>query len=239
MLTFDYDRANEMLELRYGKKWTLDKIGIKYGVSRERVRQIIGNSGHMAESGVNPERARITQDESETREYAGAHPEMDNNQVVEKLGIPYRIVTKVRAGTRHAISGGRGKDGAEVEQMVSDLLCENGVPNKLMPNHDMHDIELMDGRRVEVKARLHTTQRTKTGKAHYHFTLIKPCHGTAQQRAEFYVLVLPNHDVFVIPSSEIPDGRVAIDFCVPEAKNGKGRKNPYWQYKNRFDLLKG
>lgn len=37
----------EMLRLRTEEKWTLVRIGVAFGYSRERVRQIIGNFGHQ------------------------------------------------------------------------------------------------------------------------------------------------------------------------------------------------
>lgn len=39
-------RAAEMKRLRYKEFWTLQMIADRYGISRERVRQIIGNTGY-------------------------------------------------------------------------------------------------------------------------------------------------------------------------------------------------
>jgi DNA-binding transcriptional regulator LsrR (DeoR family) len=39
------ERINEMKRLRFVEEWTLQQIADKYGISRERVRQLIGNSG--------------------------------------------------------------------------------------------------------------------------------------------------------------------------------------------------
>jgi len=38
-------RKEEMLKLRFECRWPLWKIAEQYGISRERVRQIIGNTG--------------------------------------------------------------------------------------------------------------------------------------------------------------------------------------------------
>lgn len=38
-------RIIEMEQLREVERWTLQEIGEKYGISRERVRQLIGNTG--------------------------------------------------------------------------------------------------------------------------------------------------------------------------------------------------
>jgi len=39
------ERVEEMKILRFQENWTLKEIGKKYGITRERVRQLIGNSG--------------------------------------------------------------------------------------------------------------------------------------------------------------------------------------------------
>lgn len=38
-------RFKEMLHLRFVERWTLQQIADKYNMTRERVRQIIGNTG--------------------------------------------------------------------------------------------------------------------------------------------------------------------------------------------------
>jgi transcriptional regulator with XRE-family HTH domain len=44
------DRVSKMLTLRFAKKWTLQEIGDKFGLSRERIRQLIGNTGNKKAS---------------------------------------------------------------------------------------------------------------------------------------------------------------------------------------------
>lgn len=41
----EIERVKEMKRLRFELKWTLQKIASQYGISRERVRQLIGNTG--------------------------------------------------------------------------------------------------------------------------------------------------------------------------------------------------
>ena len=41
-------RNIDILKLRFIRKWTLQKIGDKYGITRERVRQIISENGNNA-----------------------------------------------------------------------------------------------------------------------------------------------------------------------------------------------
>ena len=40
-------RTKEMKRLRHVLKWSLQKIADLYGISRERVRQLIGNTGYI------------------------------------------------------------------------------------------------------------------------------------------------------------------------------------------------
>jgi len=41
------DRINEMKRLRFEEKYTLQQIANLYDLSRERVRQLIGNTGRI------------------------------------------------------------------------------------------------------------------------------------------------------------------------------------------------
>jgi DNA-directed RNA polymerase sigma subunit (sigma70/sigma32) len=41
------ERIEEMKRLRFEEKWTLQQIADKYGICRERVRQLIGNTGRL------------------------------------------------------------------------------------------------------------------------------------------------------------------------------------------------
>lgn len=41
------ERLKEMKRLRFEERWTLQQIGIKFGITRERVRQLIGNTGRL------------------------------------------------------------------------------------------------------------------------------------------------------------------------------------------------
>lgn len=40
-------RFIEMKRLRFEEHWSLQRIATKYGISRERVRQILGNTGFI------------------------------------------------------------------------------------------------------------------------------------------------------------------------------------------------
>ena len=42
-------RTKEMIRLRFGELKTLQEIGDVFGISRERVRQIIGNTGNIVD----------------------------------------------------------------------------------------------------------------------------------------------------------------------------------------------
>ena len=44
----DEKRMAEMKRLRFQKYWTLEMIGKRYGITRQRVGQIIGKSGFVS-----------------------------------------------------------------------------------------------------------------------------------------------------------------------------------------------
>ena len=39
------ERRRRMLQLRFVEGWTLQEIGVKFGMTRQRVAQIVGRSG--------------------------------------------------------------------------------------------------------------------------------------------------------------------------------------------------
>lgn len=233
----DKERTKEIRELRFKQKWTLNKIAIFFGVSRERIRQIVGNSGNIGRNKVLPKVARRIMADKELQDKISL--EDTNKEVIEKLGISNGVIFRLRRGTRHAHASEQTAYGMSIEEEVSRILISHGIENKLMPTNHPYNIELADGRRVEVKSRKSTIMRTESGKQNFYFSLFHDSkrNNKASDRAEFFILVLPNdYGLFVVPSCKIPERTKGISFCYPE---GEGtRKSKFWQYRDRFDLLK-
>jgi hypothetical protein len=83
----DYEeRKAKMLDMR-AKRMTLQAIGDKMGISRERVRQEIGNTGHQAEVYILPE--------EEQKIVEMRKSGLLGHEIVDKLGRTYNSVARV------------------------------------------------------------------------------------------------------------------------------------------------
>ena len=77
----------EMLELRLGEGWTLQRIADRYGCTREYVRQVIGNTGRIAN--------RKT-DKLKDGEFLAQTAYMSNAELAELLGLSEKTVANYR-----------------------------------------------------------------------------------------------------------------------------------------------
>ena len=46
-MAIDKNRTKEIIRMRFGELKTLQEIGDEFGITRERVRQILGNTGYI------------------------------------------------------------------------------------------------------------------------------------------------------------------------------------------------
>ena len=46
-MSIDENRTKKMIRMRFGELKTLQEIGDEFGITRERVRQILGNTGYI------------------------------------------------------------------------------------------------------------------------------------------------------------------------------------------------
>jgi transcriptional regulator with XRE-family HTH domain len=220
---YDAVRVEEMYRLRYISKWTLQEIADKYNISRERVRQLIGNSG----AGYKPERIK-----SEVQ----SHPELTNEELAARTGYSESTIGTLRNGERHAIKENTLMGlGTKAEETVSTKLAREGIGNKLMPHHHSFDILLSNGKRVDVKSRINKSippsAKHRQITAQWKFDCRKSKKG---DYADFFILYLwETGDFFIVPNEAV--GTCLIAFAWPATH----RASKWHQYHNRFDLLKG
>lgn len=206
-------RKKEMEYLRFDKLLTLAQIGEIYGISRERVRQLIGNTGKDFIGKIR-------------KQQVFELPNLTNNELAEKLNLSYETVCKYRSGTRHAIEKNCNcYVGAQAEEIVSKKLIKHKIPNKLMPANHPFDILLDNGIKIDVKSR----KPVPDAKGIFHYQIDKNKTKNKPQ-PDFYALVI-NNDVYFIPGS-FGGSCIAIP-VTPVYITGKK-----WNiFKNNFDSL--
>lgn len=212
----DKQRRAEMLAMREQGK-TLQEIGIAKGITRERVRQIVGTQakGRRMEVMHNKVKQALTQEVDLTaQELAG------------ELGVSEALVRKLSSGKRFKIkdeNSAVGK-GAKWEEWVHEILVSRGIENQLMPHGHPFDILALGKVRIDVKAR--EVRGTTVVRDAYTFSIRNI------GNADFYVFIIPEHQrVFVVPAS------MDLSTCIRIPWPPKKRKTKYIEFGERWDLI--
>ena len=216
----DAKRKEEMLSMRHDEGMTNNLIGMKFGVSRQRVCQIIGNTGRNFRKEWTRKTARETDISDMTR-----------GDIKDLPGIA-QVWERKFARSRHRVSGGPVEAGVNAENIVSDILSEKGIINKPMPFHSPFDILLDNGLRVEVKsASKKISPKSQNGYSYYNINIRKLGRG---DYADFFAILIEQKTLFIIPSSEFNKSCSHVRIFWP-----RNTKTSKWEkYINRFDLLK-
>jgi len=218
----DTTRNKEIKKLRLEEGWTLQRIGDKYNITRERVRQIVGNTGYIS-----------TPRTEERNNFIKSQTEKTNNELSEELGISYQYISQIRGNTRHAIEKGNKSltTGVEWEEWAHEYLLKNKIENELQPIRSPYDIIALGNVFIDVKV---ATKPCETGKGlispQYHF---HP--NINHNKADIYMLIIaPLEDVFIIPAKLI-ENMDSVYFCWPTTRPEIGKLQKYY---NRLDIIR-
>lgn len=215
------DRKQTMKDMRHKQLMSLQEIADQYGISRERVRQIIGNSGkgYKTQRQINIVRGNADKTNSELKALLG-------------IGVSGRYA-RVRAEARHPIEGGQAALGKIGEDVVSQKLHDNGIKHRQMPHHHPFDILLDGGKKVEVKTAFSEfVSNPKQKSTQYRFGVGKNKKGNF---CDFFICYIePTGDFFIIPNKKI--GMIDSLYITwpTQARSWAG----WEEYHNRWDLLK-
>lgn len=220
----DTARTDEVRRLRYDQKWTLAEIGKKLGISRERVRQILGNTGYGFKRSVE-------------KEIAINSPDLTTAELADILEIPKSSVSSYRRGIRHRIDlTSSAGVGSLWEERAAERLNSLGYATELQPHGAPFDI-LVNGKcRIDVKVCLkqnHSPSLVYIKSPLWGFSIRENRNDT-----DFYIFIIgPTEDFFVVPSTETPDARLyksGVRFVWPTSRPTMGK---YQKFHNRFDLI--
>lgn len=217
------DRDTEIkLQINSGK--TLQEVGNAFGLTRERIRQIAGHG-----------KSHIIKKEKRTS-FIKRNPHLSSKNIAKILHLNLNQVRKYRKSFREPLDSCNSLifRASEIEENIHDVLLSKGFNNTLMPHMHPYDIELQDGRKIDVKASFHTIHPKSQYSPFYSFKLGKKRRG---EYADFFILVVvPTNDIYIIPNSVLKPGLEYIR--IPELKTRqKSHSRKYDKFKNNFDVL--
>jgi hypothetical protein len=204
--------------LRLEQRRTLQSIASKYGISRERVRQIVGNTGYIGQ---------------EIRdEYIKSQRGKTNDELAEELGLSFVTISRKRSNIHHAVSSDCRPVfvGHKWEEWAHYHLLKNGIKNKLMGYKSPYDIMALGNIFIDVKVTTKTSPTSNKIKSpQYRF---RP--NINHNKADLYMLIIaPTEDVFIVPD-EIIGNMQQVAFCWPSKRPEIGKIQ---KYHNRLDLI--
>ncbi len=214
----DMNRVNKMKQMRNSGK-SLQEIADVYSISRERVRQIIGNTGKsFLRTFAVAKLKSVEYSFDTTRDDIKNNIKRFKGMFLKKLAtIPHKIKSV----------------GQDAEIIVSEKLKDLGLENSLMRTGYIFDILLDNGIKIDVKASYkkgYTSKKQKSGM--YSFHVQKQRKG---DYCDFFICYIPDHNIFfVIPNCEI---NYVESLYIPWPITSRNW-TPWAEYKDRFDLLK-
>ena len=216
------NRDTEMARLRMKKGWTLEKIGKRFGVTRERVRQILGNTGTVA-SQMRHEKIRT------------ADPMLTNKELADEHGVCLKTISNYREGW-HVVDGDSPlASGNGWEKWAAEQLETRGHEVELQHLGSYFDI-LLDGKiKIDVKSAHGLIPKSLKGRLknpRYSFQTRKR---KDRKPIDFYFLIIAEtKDIFIVPYDVLPEKKDTIIFVWP---SDRPTLSKYSQYHNRYDLL--
>lgn len=220
----DIARLNEMVDLRKSG-YTLQKIAVKFGISRERVRQLIGNSGYMAFDLMHKEREAVVEKSKD----------LTTPELLKKLGISSGSLPK--RNYHHPIENSDSSTyrGNVAEVRAAEIIRQHGLTAELMPLQHPFDILVNGSIRLDVKsAHKPLTSPSilrRSTSPMWKFKVGK----NSRDKCDFYFCIITEtEDVFIIPSKDVPASMQFLVFCYPTERPEIAK----WQnYHDAYDLL--
>jgi predicted XRE-type DNA-binding protein len=200
----------------------LQEIADVYGVSRERVRQKIGNTGSFFNFVLD----RIV-----------AEKDLANLSLSGKMRTAaYKILGHVRIGrTKTNSSIFKGEN---AENLVSRKLSELGIKHALAKRGYYCDIILDNGKTIDVKSTSKKRPSHPSFRGAGNYYSFKGISKEKKRFADFFIFVIIDAQVFFIVPFEKVIGFERVIFSFPKIHSNGKTKVSWQEYQDRFDLLK-
>lgn len=223
-------RESNMLAMRKDGK-TLQEIGGFFGVSYQRVAQIIGET-YRAQGRETRRRRRV--DAITTLRLDG----MTASEISEKLGISTGAVYSDAPGVRFKTyaSGSLGT-GSAWEEWVSARLLDAGIENELMSHKHPYDILALGSVRIDVKSSNYLANSLPS-QVYTSDTYVFNIANTQKKRDGIDIVIfviIPHEIAIIVPLSILPKNTTHIR--IPYPCVGK-KKSKYHYYISAWRFIK-
>lgn len=216
-------RNQELEKLRFEEGWTLQAIGDKYDISRERVRQILGNSGYVAH-------------ELRNEKIKAAPADVTNGELAEEYDLGTARLGQIRQSWYRVDGDSMLADGCAWEEWAADRLEQLGHEVELQRHGSPFDILVNGQCKVDVKAASSTmppSQKDKLINPRYRFVTRK---SEDKEACDFFIFITKDtEEAFIVPYDDLPMPKENVIFCWPTARPTMSK---YLKYHERWDLIK-
>lgn len=209
---------SEINDLRFVQGKTLREIAQIFGVSKQRIGQLIGNTGFVATE--------------KRREFIQSNIELTNKELSNLLNLSHSAISSYRGNQRHAVEnkGAVGK-GNKWEEWTAQLLKQKGYYPELLNYRAPYDILLNGKIRIDVKATDSECWLPGAKNPIMKFNVGK----NKRQNCDFYFCVIINSlNYFIIPSIKVPEQMEQLQFSWPTSRC---LQSNWQQYYKRWDLI--
>ncbi len=214
------ERNSEIIRLRKECGEEIDSIARRFGISHQRVTQIIGYTGKKFRT-------------QRTQAIVDSLPEAELLRTTLNAPLPghsRNAWNRAIAKHHHAIIGGSASVGQKAERRISEHLATIGLENKLMPLlHQFDILVLRSNARLDVKYCSKPSIRRRAKQWRFNTRALR-------SHADFYIFVIGDtSDYFVIPSNAIPQKLTRMTFCWP---NLRPQSAKWARFHNAFQQLR-
>lgn len=218
-------RKEEMIELRERRGWSLQAIGDLYGISRERVRQVI--CGGVSKFHASKYKTFVRQN--------GYMPHVTDEKLSKMIGLKQNSIACARQDVFRNYRDYHRRVHYEAVMAVSKLLDKYNIEHNLKPTRKKirpYNILACNGARIAVRATVKGVKSPSQPNSRWHLNSIRK----SARNSDFVVLYLTSiQTAFVVPSKEMLYLKSNDLFFVYPTMRPTMSK--WLEYKDRFDLI--
>ena len=228
----EYERNQEMWKLRHIEGWTNTAIGNKWGISRERVRQIIGNTGKFF-------RREWT---TKLKESGRISTENLTWRDIDNLPGTKKVWRETWSMERHMSKSGNIMVNQEFENLASSTLSEHNIRHEIMPSRYPYSIRISNGVRVDVHIG-NTNMQSSPSQTNLTYPTWKVPNINPEPEYDFLWAFIPDgygYTYFIIPHEELEhlSAKRTANIRIPwPPMSGERYVSKWHKYHERIDLL--